>query len=240
MKFDAILEDQQADLKLRKVYEEIDKSELGKSLERARNEFNNAKSRVADSEKAAEALVNMVNNAERLYADGVKAYEEIAAKLDGAESEDERATCIARLEAIRKKLSEIEKKLGEVKPRAEKTIKEYRAGQETGKRMRVEYGKAKEALEQLKKEKEPIIEQYKKTLAALKTSIDPALMEQYNALKAEGKPIAIVEAIIPDKGNSAVYCRGCGIELPQKLKSELLESGQCRCEKCRRIIITRK
>ena len=240
MKFDAILEYQQADLKLRKVYEEIDKSELGKSLERARNEFNNAKSRVADSEKAAEALVNMVNNAERLYADGVKAYEEIAAKLDGAESEDERANCIARLETIRKKLSEIEKKLGEVKPRAEKTIKEYRAGQETGKRMRVEYGKAKEALEQLKKEKEPIIEQYKKTLAALKTSIDPALMEQYNALKAEGKPIAIVEAIIPDKGNSAVYCRGCGIVLPQKLKSELLESGQCRCEKCRRIIITRK
>ena len=74
-------------------------------MERARNEFNNAKSRVADSEKAAEALVNMVNNAERLYADGVKAYEEIAAKLDGAESEDERANCIARLETIRKKLS---------------------------------------------------------------------------------------------------------------------------------------
>lgn len=240
MKFDAILKYQETDIKLRKLYDEIEKSKLSVSLEHARAEFNGAKARVADSEKSAEALVNLVGNAERLYEEGVKAFEEISAKLDAAETEEERSACVSRLEAIRRKLAEIEKKLSEVKPRAEKTIKEYRAGQETGKRMREAYNKAKEALEQLKKEKQPDIDLLKKTLAALKADIDPALMEQYDALKAEGKYVAFVEAVLPEKSGAAVYCRGCGIELPQKLKSELFDNGKCRCEKCRRIIFVRQ
>lgn len=235
MKFDAVLKYQETNIKLRKIYDEIEKSDLGKSLERARAEFNNAKARVDECEKNAEVLVNLVNNGERLYEEGIKAFEEISAQLDGAETDEVRATCIARLDAIRKKLGEIEKKLSEVKPRADKTIKEYRAGQETGKRMRGEYAKAKEALEQLRKQKEPAIAQLKKTLADLKTQIDPKLMEQYNALVAEGKYVAFVEVALPDKANAAVFCRGCGIELSQKLKSELADAGWCRCERCRRV-----
>lgn len=234
MKFDAILQYQETDIKLRKIYDEIEKSKLNVSLENARAEFNNAKAKVADSEKAAEVLVNLVNNAERLYAEGIKAFEDIEAKLNDTESDEERAECLSKLENIRRKLGEIEKKLSEVKPRADRTIKDYRTGQETGKKMREEYNKAKEALETLKKSKEPAVDELKKKLNELSAHIEPAIMEQYNALKADGKYVAFVEALPRERGT--VYCRGCGIELPQKLKSELNETGMCRCEKCRRII----
>lgn len=237
MKYDAILQYQKANIELRKIYDEIEKSDVGVKLDRARTEFNNAKARVSESEKAAESLVALVNNAERLYGEAAALYQEIAAQIDG-QSDEERAESMARLDNIRKKLTEIEKKLGEVKPRADKAIKEYLAGQETGKKMRGEYNKAKEALEALKKSKEEQVIALKKTMAELKSRIDADTFAQYEALRNEGKPVAFVE-VVPEK-NGTVFCRGCGIELSQKLKSELLDSGTCRCERCRRVLFVRQ
>lgn len=234
MKFDTILNYQKTDIELRKIHDEIERSALNQAIDKARSEFNSAKAQVSESEKNAEVLVKFVANAEKLYAEGKAVLEETAAKLDGTETDEERSAAIAKLETVRKKMSEIERKLAEVKPRADKTIKDYKTGQDKGKKMRDEYNSAKEALEQLRKSKEPIVNELKAKLTELEKDIDPKLMELYNALKAESKYPAFVEALPGERGTYS--CRGCGIGLPQKLKSELEDKGFCRCETCRRIV----
>ena len=89
---DKLLEYQKIDIELRKVLDEVERSDDGKKLEQAKTEFNNAKNTVTETEKAAESIVSFYNNALAFMTESDKRIEEIAAKMESTEDlEEQRA-----------------------------------------------------------------------------------------------------------------------------------------------------
>ncbi len=231
---DKLLEYQKVDIELRKVLDEIERSDDSKKLEQAKTEFNNAKATVTETEKAAENIISFYNSALSFMEECDKRTNELADKMEKTEDIEAQRELAAQIEKIRDKLSELERKLSERSERADKAIAAYRDGQERGKKMRAVYNNVKERLDKFKKEKEPKIAELMKKLDALKPDIPADVFEVYKALTAERKYPAFVAAI--DAGDKKHYRCFCGITLSQKAQSELLDKGQCRCENCRRLI----
>ena len=232
-KLEKVLEYQKIDIELRKVLDEIERSDDNKKLEHAKTEFNNAKSTVTETEKAAENVVNFIQNATAFFEECDKRIAELKEKIAATDDIAEQRPYIAELEKMREKMAEIERRLGERADKSDKLIMAYLDGQTRGKKMRAAYDSIKERLNKLKREKEPKINELKEKLAAIRKDIPPQIMETYTAITAERKYPAFVEARPTD--NKGYRCF-CGLELSQKAKSELMEKGQCRCETCRRLI----
>lgn len=233
MKFDAILAYQETDLKLRRLHDEIDKSEANKRADTARQRFNAAKATVEECGKTAEMLVAHVEKETRLYEEASESLQALRAEADAA-AEEQLPTIIGQLERLKNKLNELDKRVNDARARAEKALAAFKENNAKGKQAREEFAAAKDRLDALKKAKEPEMAALKQKLADISKSVEPAVMTQYNELKNEGKVFAFVEAV-PGEHNSYA-CRGCGIGLSQTLKSELEDKGWCRCESCRRIV----
>ncbi len=232
-KLDKVLEYQKIDIELRKVLDEIERSEDNKKLEQAKTEFNNAKATVTETEKVAENIVSFYNNAIAFFEECEKRIADIGDKMNATDDLTVQRELAAQLEKIREKLSDLEKKLAERSDKGEKVILAYLDGQSRGKKVRAVYDAVKERLQKFKKEKEPRINELKGQLDALRADIAPATMEIYKAITAERKYPAFVEAQDTDNKNYRCFC---GLELSQKAKSELLDKGCVRCETCRRLI----
>lgn len=228
-----LLEYQKIDIELRKVLDEIERSDDGKKMEQARTEFNNAKVKVTETEKAAENIVAFYNNALAYYEECLKKIDEIAAKMAAAEDLGEQRELASQLEKLRSKLAEIEKNLAERADRTDKVIMSYLDGQDRGKKMRSLYNSLKERFAQLKNSKEPLINELRAKMAAIEKDIPATLMAQYKAITAEHLYPAFVRAREAERNRYRCFC---GLELSQKAKSELLDKGSCRCETCRRLI----
>lgn len=230
---DAILSYQEVDISLRKILDEIDRNDENKRLEQAKNEFNKAKQVVADSEKQAEAIVAFYNNALVYYNENSKKVEELEQKFDNAQTEQEKNELLEQLNILRNKFVDLEKKLNERKQKTEKVLEEYRDAQERGRKLRVIHTTSKTKLEDLKKDKEPQINQLQAKLGALRPTLDKELFEMYSALAQDKKYPAFV-SVTGDEKNYC--CGGCGLALSQKNKGELKDKNMCKCETCRRMI----
>ena len=235
-KYEKLLEYQKIDIELRKVLDEIERSDDSKKLEQARNEFNSAKSAVGESEKQAESIVAYYNSALTLYEDCVKQIDELSAKMAATEDIEAQREIAARLEKVKETLIDTERKLVERIERGDKVIMTYLDSNERGKKMRAVYAQIKERLDAMRKEREPKINELRSKLDALRSQIDPEAMELYKNITAERKYPAFVAAI-PSSDKKGYRCF-CGISLSQKAQSDLLAKGQCRCETCRRLIFT--
>ncbi len=233
-KLEKLLEYQKTDIELRKVLDEIERSDDQKRLEKARTEFNNAKSTVTESEKAAENIVNFYNNTLAFMDECNKKLDEIAAKMESGDDADEQRALAGQLEKIREKLNDLERRFSDRTERTEKVIGAYLDGQERGKKMRSVFSSAKERLENFKKEKEPKINELRAKLDALRPEIPADMLETYKTITAERKYPAYVQARLTD--DKKHYRCFCGLTLSQKAQSELQEKGSCRCENCRRLI----
>lgn len=231
---DAILKYQEVDIKLRKTLDEIERSDSGKRLEQSRKGFNEAKAMVEDSERTAGEVADFYRKAIKFYNEYAPKIEEYEQRLKGELTDEERKKAVTALETLKSKFSEIEKRLSERKNKGDKLLDEYREGQKRGKKMREVHAEAKESHENLKREKEPVIAEFKKTLETLRPSVDKEIMTMYDELASERKYPAFVEAYGDEK--SSFSCRGCGLQLSQSSKGQLLEKGVCRCDTCRRII----
>ena len=228
-----LLQYQKIDIELRKVLDEIERSDDSKKLEQARTEFNNAKSTVTETEKVAESIVSFYNNALSFYEECCKRIDDIAEKMEKTEDMDEQRELCAQLEKIREKMTDLERRLGERAERTDKVIQTYLDGQNRGKKMRAAYDAIKERLTAFKKEKEPKINALRAELDAIRPKIPADLMTVYNTITAERRYPAFVEAREAEKNHHRCFC---GLELSQKAQSELLDTGRCRCETCRRLI----
>lgn len=231
---DAILKYQEVDIKLRKTLDEIERSDSGKRLEQSRKGFNEAKAMVEDSERTAGEVADFYRKAIKFYNEYAPKIEEYEQRLKGELTDEERKKAVTALETLKSKFSEIEKRLSERKNKGDKLLDEYREGHKRGKKMREVHAEAKESHENLKREKEPVIAEFKKTLETLRPSVDKEIMTMYDELASERKYPAFVEAYGDEK--SSFSCRGCGLQLSQSSKGQLLEKGVCRCDTCRRII----
>lgn len=236
-KFDKILEYQKIDIELRKILDEIERSDDNKKLEQARSEFNNAKATVTESEKAAENILTFYANALAAYEECEKKIAEFAARMRETDSIEEQREIAAQMEKMRSQLAELERKLAERGDNADKAIMTYLDGNERGKKMRAVYANIKDRLEKFRKEREPKINELRAKLDAIKPDIPTEVFNTYKAITADRKYPAFVAAI---PGEKKEYRCFCGFTLSQKTKSELLEGGHCRCETCQRLIYLKK
>lgn len=234
----AILEYQEADIKLRKTQDSIERSDAQKRGKQAKIEFDAAKKRVDDSEAQAGEILDFVKSAEETAAKAQNTVSDCKAKLEKNPTAAERKAMRAELEALKVKLSESEKRVDSKLKRASKVVDESRESQARAKKMRDVFLKEKQAYDKLKAEKAPEIEKCRKQLEVLRAKVDPKLMQQYDELSADKKIPAFVDAF---KSESGTYsCRGCGLQLSQADNGKLERDGICRCGNCRRIIYIRK
>ena len=131
-----LLEYQKIDIELRKVLDEIERSDDSKKLEQARTEFNNAKATVTETEKAAENIVTFYNNALSFFEECVKRIDELSEKIKTTDDLEKQREFVAQLEKVREKLYDLEKRLSERNDKTDKVILAYLDGQERGKKMR--------------------------------------------------------------------------------------------------------
>ncbi len=124
-KLDKVLEYQKIDIELRKVLDEIERSEDNKKLEQAKTEFNNAKATVTETEKVAENIVSFYNNAIAFFEECEKRIADIGDKMNATDDLTVQRELAAQLEKIREKLSDLEKKLAERSDKGEKVILAY-------------------------------------------------------------------------------------------------------------------
>lgn len=232
---DKVLEYQKTDIELRKIYDKFEKSEDGKKMELAKNEFNNAKNIVIQCEQQAQVLVEQQSEFEEQRKSLLKDFENLVLIVENNEDEENIESNIEQLEEMRKRLTDFEKKVNELKTRIENVITEYKDANEMGRKQKQAFMTSKEKYDKLKAEYSDKISELMKKLDEMAKGIDPRSMEIYKSVTAEGKYPAFVEAY-HDNSDDMYSCRGCGIALSQKRKSELLEDGACRCETCRRII----
>lgn len=230
---DTMLKYQELDIKLKRVFDKLEKSEASEKMEQARNKFNNAKKTVQDCEKAAESTVAVFDQASAQLTELGQKLSELQLIIENAESEEDLGELVPQLEALKGKVSSFERKLNECKIESEKLVKEYQDANSIGLKMRNIYSAAKAEFTELSKAAEPEITELRRKLKEIEGTIDPETMKMYKALTSENKYPAFVEARKTDKTYS---CNGCGMMLSQKNLSTLNENGYCTCETCRRII----
>ncbi|MCL2797271.1 MAG: hypothetical protein FWD58_04380 [Firmicutes bacterium] len=232
-----LLEYQQTDIALKKLLAELNKNPEVKKLDKTKEEFSAAKQAVSDSETEAAVIVAFFKQAEVYYAESTKKIEELQAAL-AAIPEDElagRKELVSQLESTRDRLSNLERKVIDRRKSGEAVVRSYRDAQDRGKKLKENYAQLKERIDAFKKDKEPKIEALQKKLASMRTSVDPALLERYRTLAADGKYPPVAESKSMDAGKTFT-CLGCGLSISQASKSELLQGGFSNCDNCRRMI----
>ncbi len=238
-KLQKMLDYQKVDIELRRALDEIERNELNRKKEQARQAFSDAKNSVLETEKTAESIIAFYNNAQKYYDENIKKFEELERKLAATDENDDaaRREILSQIETLRDKMSELERKLSEKKSKSDEVIHGYLEAQEKGKKMRDIYNSVKQKLEAFKEEKMPKINELNGKLGEMEKGIDKTVFEAYKSITAERKYPAVVAARSFDGGKSYT-CSGCGLATSQKVKDELLEKGVCRCDNCRRIIYT--
>ena len=238
-KLEKMLEYQKVDIQLRRALDEIERHELNRKKEQARQAFADAKNSVLETEKTAESIIAFYNNAQKYYDENIKKFDELEKSLLSLSEDDEsaRRDILAQMETLRDKMIELEKKLSDKKSKSDGVIHSYLEAQEKGKKMRDIYNSVKQKLDAFKEEKMPQINELNSRLGSMEQGIDKTVFEAYKSLTAERKYPAVVVARSSDGGKS-FSCTGCGLAISQKVKDELLEKGVCRCDNCRRIIYT--
>lgn len=229
-----ILEYQKVDIELKKIYDKFEKNEENKKMELAKNEFNNAKNTVMQCEQQAEVLIGMQADLTTQRDTLLKEYEDLILIVENNEDDESVEANIEKLEEMKKKLSEFEKKVNGIKTKIETVITDYKEANDTGRKQKQAFMQAKNKLDKFKSEYADSINELTGKLDKMSKEIDPQSMAIYKSVTDEGKYPAFVEAY--HDSDDMYSCRGCGIALSQKRKSELLEDGACRCETCRRII----
>lgn len=231
----AILEYQDADIKLRKTIDSIERSDAARRGKQAKTEFETAKKRVDDSEEQAGEILEFVEKAGETAKQTQEAIEKCKSRLEAGDiSAEERKQMRAELESLKAKCADLEKRIESKLKRGGKVVDESRDSQARAKKMRDLFLQEKASFDKLKEQKKPEIDKCKARLAELKPKVDAQLMKMYEELAAEKKIPPFVDAYETSKGSFS--CRGCGLQLSQAENAKLMGEGICRCGNCHRVI----
>ncbi len=228
-----VLKYQEVDIKLKRAFDKLEKSEANEKMEQARSKFNNAKKTVQDCEKDAEAILTAFNQANGQLAEFNQKLAELQLIIENAESDDDLSGLVEQLETLKNKAVAFERKIAECRSESEKLVKDYQDANSIGLKMRNIYNAAKAEYAELAKAAEPEITSLKRQLKEIESHIDPETMSAYKAITADNLYPAFVQVRISDK---TYFCVGCGMMLSQKNIGTLNDRGYCTCETCRRII----
>ncbi len=236
MNFENLLSYQKADAEYKSRKKQIAADPNYKRMRLAKEQFDNAKKKCADSEALAESVMNAYNEANAYLERNAAKIEELCSQLnEGNLSDNEEAEIIEKLNVLRNELAEWERKVATLKANADKAISEYSAAQKSGQGARAEYQAAKKAYEEITSGSEAELKRLEKERAEARVSVDEKLLELYDTISIENK--AITNIVVPMMGDEkTAICGGCGMSLSTSDKDDLLGKGYIRCENCHRVI----
>ena len=125
-----------------------------------------------------------------------------------------------------------------LKKKGESAVREFSSAQKSGHKLKDEYNKARDELKKLEEQYKPKIDDLQQKLAEARGKVDKKLLETYDRVSKEVGLPAFVE--VYDSGSGDMNCAYCGMSLSLNTKSDLKDNGYCMCEKCRRIIYSKK
>lgn len=233
MELNNLLDFQKTDIAYKKIKDELAKNENYRVMAKSKDDFEQAKQRVASSEVTAEAIINAYNSAVATLNENLKEIDKLCAMAEKEDLDDEaQAQIVEKLETLRKVIESGEKKTAELKVNADKALNDYKSAQKVGKEAKANYTTAKEKFESFRKSKDVEIEELKKERSALKEKLDPELYELYKAKTSAG----LYPALVPAMESGGIVCGGCGMQQSDSVKNALESKGYCECESCHRII----
>lgn len=239
MDLDNLLKYQAIDVELKKLQREMNSNENCKIADEAKRRFNEMRTVVAKSENVAAKVYGGYAESVRHYDETIKKAEELMGKLeDDSLSEEETEKIAENLVAINKKLGEIADFIENIRKKGENAVRDFTVAQKSGHKLKDEYGKARDELKKLEEQYKPKIDDLQQKLTDARGKVDKKLLETYDRVSKEVGLPAFVE--VYDPGSGDMNCAYCGISLSLNTKSELKDNGYCLCEKCHRIIYSKK
>lgn len=232
--FVMMLEYQKKDIELRKLNNLLKRDDALASMNKYKRAFDDAKRAISECEQQAAALLDTFAELQRY----IEENEGLLAELEGAEcdSEEELETRVKRLESLKSKFQNAEKKMHDLEEKAKSVCTRRADALKSGKAARQKFDEAREKHGKLVNSKADEMNRLKAELEKMRGSLDPKLFAEYTKLVEDNKFPPIVRAAGDEKKNM-FNCGGCGLNLPQKGNAALNDQGWFRCENCRRIIV---
>lgn len=233
-KFEKMLEYQNLDISLRKMTREFNQHPDKKLLDMTRNKFNDVQSRLDAESAESESLAAEI---EKVYAEfqaTMKAFEAAEKEFAAAQTDEEKAKFLPQLESLKSRLDSCKNKISTRIDRIKKISAESMSALQTKKKVKEEFDKIKQRLEEYRKSVMPAREKIEKQMKELEPSLDKELLKLYTQVKSEGVSLPVFIKAVGESEND-LAC-GCGMLLSQTNKGELKSRKMCRCETCRRMV----
>lgn len=232
--FQKLLDYQRKDIELRRLNNEIGRDPALLDKNRHKKDFNDAKQTIAESEEQAGALLSSYEEL-KTY---IEENESLLGALESseAESEDDLAERVKKLESLKSKFQQADKKAHDIDDRSKRVCSARASALKKGKEAKQKYNEASEKHSKFVDSKSETLARLKSELDALRAKLDEKLFEEYKKLDAENKFPAVVPAS-GDEKKGMFNCGGCGLALPQQGNALLKDQGYCHCDNCRRIIV---
>lgn len=225
---------QKKDIELRKLNNVIERDEALAVMNKYKRAFNDAKRAIAECEQQAAVLLDTFAELQRYIEDN----ETTLAELENVEceSEDELEQRVKRLESLKSKFQNAEKKMHDIQEKSKAVCARRADALKTGKAAQQKFAEARDKHSKLVDSKAAELNKLKAELDEMRKSLDAKLFAEYTKLVEENKFPPIVPAAGDDKKNM-FNCGGCGLNLPQKGNALLHDQGWFRCENCHRMIV---
>jgi len=230
-KFEALWAYQAEDIKADAIATEIKRSPTRQKLEKSRDFIKDRQRQYKQIEESIAAIVDRKEVLEQALSRSLSDLDAQKALVEQVNPEDEEAVA-ALCEAVgscRDQIRSFEKELNQMSVESASYDKQIRS-------MMVEMAKAKQTFDQLKvdyenesKLKKEDLEQQRARVKSLESTVDPALLEEYNAIKRHTTP--------PVARLQYGQCSGCNTSLPSATLSKIKNGTLVECETCGRMII---
>jgi len=228
-KLQVMLEYQSKDIELRKILDKVDKSDDSVRVQKARLAFDKAKQAAVGSEEQAASVNGFFDKAIGYCGEMKPKVDELVAKLEKETDPKKADEIVAKLQAIRAKIVEIDKRASKERTSGDKSLEAFSEAQEKGKTAKAVHTDAKSKVEALRKGIAGETEGLEKIIAELAAKLDPKFVEAYKKLASEKKYPPLAELA----GKS---CRGCGMELSMSGLAGVSDSEYGKCDNCGRMV----
>ncbi len=230
MSLQDLLTYQKTDVRIKEIKRSLANSPEKKAVETIKINFDEAKKKMLAAEAYADKIVVAYNDAVAALTKISANSEKLIGQLETAQNKDE---ILAKLEECKKIISEIVKKVDDLKARSEKAIAEYISSQKDGKKLKDDYSSASEKYKAKAGKAEEELKALESKISELRGKVAKDKLAQYDSLVAQN----ILPAFVQVQGEEKSYmCGGCFMALSQNNKEQLNKDGECHCDACKRII----
>ncbi len=228
---DNILQYQKLDADARTIELELSNTEERKKTRYCLQFLKDSEEKLKKMEQEAAELNAKYISFYELYEKNAKLIAEYTAMVDKSIDDNELNYLSKKYADLSRTISVLERDVKNIVAEAEKVNSqfiEYRAKLPSAKK---QYAEAKQAFEELRKQREPEIIEIQRKKAELEKRIDSQIFDVYKELKKQNVKYPYLVEL---EGNNR--CGGCRMEMPMEKLSNIDKKGFIKCESCHRII----